>query len=60
MTLDLSNDNGGKLSYLIDTKEEVQVAKDISNVAVNDIDINNEYRLAVTMWYARSMLALLP
>ena len=58
MTLDLTNEKGGKLIYLIETNENVEIPKSISNVAFNDIDVKSDYSLAVTLYRDGSMLAL--
>ena len=59
MTLDLTDDKCGSLSYFIETNKNVDVPTEISNVAFKEVDINSEYRLAVTLQKEGGMLALL-
>lgn len=59
MTLDMRDAKNGTLSYTIDTKEDVNVPDNVSNIASSDVKVDGEYRLAISWYTGESMLALL-
>ena len=59
MTLDLTDEKDGKLSYSFETKATIEVPEGVSNVACGNVDINGHYRLAVSVWNGQSISIVL-